>query len=53
MTAKRGVSLISVVQPIFEDVEVTGEVKGVVNARGGAAVETLDAVALFPTDSAL
>ena len=53
VTAERGVSLISVVQLIFEDVEATGEVKGVVNARGGAAVETLDAVALFPTDSAL
>ena len=25
-------------------VEATGEVKGVVNARGGVAVETLDAV---------
>ena len=53
VTTERGVSLISVVQLIFEDVEATGEVKGVVNARGGAAVETLDAVALFPTDSAL
>ena len=53
VTTERGVSLISVVQLIFVDVEATGEVKGVVNARGGAAVETLDAVALFPTDSAL
>ena len=53
MTVVRGVSLISVVQLIFEDVQATGEVKEVVNARGGAAVETMDAVALFPTDSAL
>ena len=44
VTAERGVSLISVVQLIFADVEATGEVKGVVHARGGAAVETLDAV---------
>ena len=44
VTAERGVSLISVVQLIFADVEATGEVKGVVHARGGAAVETLDAL---------
>ena len=48
VTAERCVSLISVVQLIFADVEATGEVKGVVHARGGAAVETLDAVALVP-----
>ena len=33
--------------------QLHGEVKGVVNARGEVAVETSDAVALFPTDSAL
>ena len=33
VTAERGVSLISVVQLIFGDVEATGEVKWVVHAR--------------------
>lgn len=44
VTAERGVSLISVVQLIFADVEATGEVKWVVHARRGAAIVTLDAV---------
>ena len=43
VTAERGVSLISVVQLIFADVEATGEVKWVVHARRGAAIVTLDA----------
>ena len=44
VTAERGVSLISVVQLIFVDVEATGEVKWVVHARRETAIVTLDAV---------